>query len=257
MLKLDPDTHKPKPQDEDPDGDAMDVDEITPMPSVQGIQALRNKLHIKMDQLRRNKIGNQPETKDELLEERRRQRGLMRDRRRRETKEKIRLEKEVKEKKDGRGDKKCGQHKVSAPPKVGECVQPSETTLNTDALQNQLLVPEPVTAVTNISFSAVAGSSSKKSKSLTIASNPSLALGQLTVHKEKLAAMPEDKRKAAEEREKWEKAEARMEGVKVKDDEARLKRAAKRKDKEKEKSQKKWCVSSFWTPDVSFEITLL
>jgi len=110
----------------------MDVDhadaEITPMPSAQGIQALRDKLHAKMDQLRRNRVGNQPETKDELLEERRKQRGLMRDRRRKETKEKIRLEKEAKEKKDGRGDKKSNQHKVSGPPKVGKCFQPSETS---------------------------------------------------------------------------------------------------------------------------------
>jgi hypothetical protein len=102
----------------------MDVDqadiEITPMSSVQGIQALRSKLHARMDQLRRNRVGSQPETKDELLEERRKQRGLMRDRRRKETKEKIRLEKEAKEKKDGKGDKKGTQHKVSAPPKVGK-----------------------------------------------------------------------------------------------------------------------------------------
>jgi hypothetical protein len=119
-------------------------------------------------------------------------------------------------------------------------------------VQNQLLVPEPVTAVTNVSFSAVAGpSSSKKSKNLATASNPSLALGQLAAHKEKLAAMPDEKRKAAEEHEKWEKAEARMEGVKVKDDEARLKKAAKKKEKEKQKSQKRWCVNSLWTPDVA------
>jgi hypothetical protein len=55
--KLDPDTHKSKP--EDADEDTMDVDhvevEITPMPSAQGIQALRDKLHAKMDQLRRNR----------------------------------------------------------------------------------------------------------------------------------------------------------------------------------------------------------
>lgn len=257
MSKLDPDTHKPKPQEEDPGEDPMDVDnadvEITPMPSVQGIQALRGKLHAKMDQLRRGRIGNQPETKDELLEERRKQRGLMRDRRRKETKEKIRLEKEAKEKKDDKGDKKSGQHKVSVPPKVGDHLQPSETALNTNTTQAQLLVPEPVTAFTNVSFSTVAGpSSSKKSKNLTTTSNPSLALGQLTAHKEKLAAMPEEKRKAVEEREKWEKAEARMGGVKVKDDEVRLKKAAKRKEKEKEKSQKRWCVSSLWTPDVVF-----
>ena len=257
LTKLDPDTHKPKPQEEDPEGDAMDVDhvdvEITPMPSVQGIQVLRDKLHAKMDRLRGNRTGDLPETKDELLEERRKQRGLMRDRRRKETKEKIRLEKEAKEKKEGKGDKKSNQHKVSAPPKVGECFQPSEMGLNTDPMQNQLIVPEPVAAVTNVSFSSVAGpSSTKKSKNLTTTSNPSLALGQLTAHKEKLAAMPEEKRRAVEERDKWERAEARMEGVKVKDDEARLKKAAKRKEKVKEKNQKRWCVSSLWTPDVAF-----
>jgi len=108
----------------------MDVDplgaEIMPMPSTQGIQALRDKLHAKMDQLRRNRMGNQPETKDELLEERRKQRGLMRDRRRKETKEKIRLEKEAKEKKGGKGDKKDSQPKVSSVPKVSKCFQPSE-----------------------------------------------------------------------------------------------------------------------------------
>jgi hypothetical protein len=146
--KLDPDTHKPKPLDEDPDGDAMDVDhtevEITPMPSVQGIQALRDKLHAKMDQVRRNKTGNQFETKDELLEERRRQRGLMRDRRRKETKEKIRLEKETKEKKNGKGDKKSNQHKVSAPPKVCEFFHPPEMALSTTPRRTNSLFQNPL-----------------------------------------------------------------------------------------------------------------
>lgn len=122
-------------------------------------------------------------------------------------------------------------------------------------MQTQLLVPEegssskagqsqdPKAKYTSIAFSSVAGtsgSSSKKTAHLKTASNPTQALEQLASRKEKVASMPEEKRKAIEEKEKWEKAEARMEGVKVHDDEGRLKKAAKRKDKQKQKSKKEW-----------------
>lgn len=93
-----------------------------------------------------------------------------------------------------------------------------------------------------VTFSALAGSSSKKGHRLKTSSNPVQALEQLAARKEKLAALPEDKRKSIEERDKWEKAEARMEGVKLFDDETRLKKAVKRVEKQKDKSKKNWSV---------------
>ena len=114
--------------------------------------------------------------------------------------------------------------------------------------QSQLIVPEPQRhgapeTLTNVAFSAVAGSSSKKAHLLKTASNPSQALEQLAARKAKLAALPEDKRKMMEERDKWNKAEARLEGVKIKDDEGRLKKALKRKEKDQLKSKKTWYVT--------------
>src|SRR5258707_88964 len=108
---------------------------------------------------------------------------------------------------------------------------------------------DPESSFTNVTFSAVAdaSSSNKKAQRLKTSSNPTQALEQLAARKEKLAAMPEEKRKQIQERDKWDKAEARMEGMKIKDDETRLKKAAKRSEKEKMKSKKSW-----WVPTLSF-----
>ncbi|KAI0772890.1 surfeit locus protein 6-domain-containing protein [Trametes elegans] len=228
--------------DEDADEDAMDTDSPpVPMPESGGIQALRDKLHARMAQLR-NKgkgrydggWGGEPGSRDELLEERRQQRAAMRERRRKETKEKIRREEERRGKGKDKGKEKEKQ-------------KGSQT-------KTQLIVPEsgkagpppahgPASQVTSVTFSALASSSSapKHKKNLpTTASNPAQALSQLTAHKEKLAALPEEERAARAEREKWEKAAARVDGVKVHDDETRLKKAVKRKEKAKLKSKKAW-----------------
>ena len=105
--------------------------------------------------------------------------------------------------------------------------------------------------LTNVTFSALAGSTSKKAAQLKTASNPSQALTQLTKRKEKLGTLPEEKRKTMEERERWAKAEARVEGIKVKDNEGQLKKAIKRKEMEKSRSKKKWSASN---PIFSFAI---
>lgn len=67
-----------------------------------------------------------------------------------------------------------------------------------------------------------------------------MALKQLSARSERLAGLPEQQRKEAEAKLKWEKAEARLEGEKVKDDVAKLKKALKRKEKEKNKTREKW-----------------
>ena len=112
----------------------------------------------------------------------------------------------------------------------------------TDLAGSSKSFDSPDGPLANVAFSTLAGSISKK-VSLKSTSNPSQALTQLTARKEKLAALPDEKRKTVEDRERWAKAEARVEGVKVKDNEGQLKKAIKRKEKEKARSKKKWFVS--------------
>ncbi|KAF8965797.1 surfeit locus protein 6-domain-containing protein [Flammula alnicola] len=205
--------------------------EIQPMPVSGGIESLREKLHTKMAQLRRGGRASDfgGGDKDDLLEERRRQRAAMRERRRKETREKIRREEEMK-------GRKKDKDKI-------------ETRDKGNVTKTQLLVPEhpqnsklqgPQATMATVAYSALAGSTTKKGDKFKTTADPQQALEQLAARKEKLAAMPEEKRKAIEEKEKWAKAEARLDGIKVHDDETRLKKAAKRKEKEKSKSKKTW-----------------
>ncbi len=78
-----------------------------PMPASGGAQELRDKLHARMASIRRGgprwyaDANGEEEagSRDELLEERRRQRAQMREKRRKETREKIRREEEARGKK--------------------------------------------------------------------------------------------------------------------------------------------------------------
>lgn len=85
---------------------SMDIDDmrLRPMPSSSGIIQLKEKLHSKIAQLR-NRSGGEAGTKDELLEERRRQRATLRENRRKETRERRRAEKARSESKGKDKDK--------------------------------------------------------------------------------------------------------------------------------------------------------
>ncbi|KAH9955344.1 surfeit locus protein 6-domain-containing protein [Russula dissimulans] len=195
-----------------------------PLPRPESIETLRAKLHTKIEAMRgKRRSDSEGNSKDELLEERRLHRAAMRERRRKETKAKIRQEKEKK-----------GKSKEAAPPAKTQLLVTNGASSHSK-LDNR-------SRPTNVAFSSIAESSSSNHKGgrLKGPSNPTQALQQLASQKEKLASLPEEKRKQIVEREKWGKAAARMEGAKIADDEARLKKAAKRKEKEKVKSKQAW-----------------
>ncbi|KAM0322453.1 hypothetical protein ACHAQA_009522 [Verticillium albo-atrum] len=71
-------------------------------------------------------------------------------------------------------------------------------------------------------------------------SDPKTALLRLQNQKKKHAALDEAKQEDIAEKETWLTARRRAEGEKVRDDEATLKKAVRRKDKQKRKSEKEW-----------------
>lgn len=228
-------------QMQDIESDQEDAGHVVPLSRPESIETLRAKLHAKIDAIRSKKRSNNEGTsKDELLEERRLHRAALRERRRKETKAKIQREKERK------GKPKEKPEKTTIPAKVSRTVRIFLSLSH--HYQNQLLVTDGASKfdsrsqLTNVTFSSIAESSTSNHRGnrLKTSSNPAQALQQLTSRKEKLAALPEERRKQIEEREKWEKATARMDGVKVADNEARLKKAAKRNEKEKAKGKKAW-----------------
>lgn len=83
--------------DEDLEDEGQEDEIIVAMPELGSITTLREKLHARMVALRRGGQGDaEAGDRDELLEERRRQRAVMREKRRKETKEKIKREEEAK-----------------------------------------------------------------------------------------------------------------------------------------------------------------
>lgn len=185
-------------------------------------------------------------TKDELLEERRKKRGEMRDKRRQAMKQRRRKEKEQ------LGHDKKGAN-AAGNAKKGESGNNSKPPA--------LLVPDRSSVgasrkVDGASTSDLAFSSLRfgddhlhmeKKNRHALPSDPKAALAIVEARKKKEEARQakrgeegEDGARERKEREKWSKVEAAAQGVKIRDDEALLKKAAKKKDKIKEKSRKEW-----------------
>jgi hypothetical protein len=71
-------------------------------------------------------------------------------------------------------------------------------------------------------------------------SDPKTALAKIEAQKKRIAGMGDDKRKEVLEKETWLAARKRAEGEKVHDSESLLKKALKRKEKAKKKSEHEW-----------------
>jgi hypothetical protein len=87
---------------------------------------------------------------------------------------------------------------------------------------------------------AAAGTLKKNRHALPKDANQALEI--LQKRKERLEALDPEKREKKEDKERWEKVLLKAEGEKVRDDETRLKKMAKRQEREKRKSAKAWCV---------------
>nr|XP_018260026.1 uncharacterized protein I303_08098 [Kwoniella dejecticola CBS 10117]OBR82184.1 hypothetical protein I303_08098 [Kwoniella dejecticola CBS 10117] len=194
---------------------------LQPLPPTASISELRTKLQNRLDSFKRQR-GVNPDDENEnagsrnaLEEERRRKRGEMRDKRRNARKEERR--------------KDSGKGNVA------------KTQLIVPQLKDDHTSSLSFPSVSLPSSSSASASLAKKTKmGLKQLSNPSQALEYLEKHREHLQSLPEDKRKEAEERERWAKAEERASGVKVADNEQVLKKAVKRKEKAKSKSSQAW-----------------
>ncbi|KAG8918927.1 hypothetical protein FRC01_001579 [Tulasnella sp. 417] len=200
---------------------AMAVDEedqpspIKPMKR-ESVANLREKLHARIEELRKGRKAApymERSPKDALLHQSRKERE-------REERENIRKQ------------KARNQEQLIVPHVKSK---PGQST----ALASNNSNSTPAPSFATVQFSSLPSSKSSSSKH-KVSNDPKMALKQLSVRSGRLAGLSEQQRKEAEAKLKWEKAEARLEGEKVKDDVAKLKKALKRKEKEKNKTREKW-----------------
>ncbi|KAI3627130.1 hypothetical protein CBS14141_001131 [Malassezia furfur] len=211
------------------------------------VAELRERLHNKIEMLHRKRNPSDaptgdgpPSTKQELMEERRRQRGEMRDRRRRERKEARR------QAKDQSASKDTGRAKAD----VSGSSRQAGLLVN-DAANPERAAPKKPEVESCMSFSHVDfGLDTQRKNKYALPNDPKAALAMLEARKRKEESrvqkqvergQDEDQvREAAEEAERWNKAIAAAEGVRIRDNEHLLKQTLKRREKSKAKSTKAW-----------------
>ncbi|GAA5938949.1 uncharacterized protein JCM15063_004373 [Sporobolomyces koalae] len=211
----------------------------------------------------------QVKSKDDLLEERKR-RALLRDNRRKKRKEQKKIEKSEGAKKRAiePSNGRAGGGKVNAVAKVDERprkkVRADSPSYDADAAlvpytkqadqsadasqvafsnldftsQSQKLTDSAMTPQARKQALKAAGTVKKNRHDLPKDANAALEI--LEKRKKRMDELDPEKREKAEDKDRWEKVLLKAEGEKVRDDEKRLKKMAKRQEREKKKSAKAW-----------------
>ncbi|KAI6141879.1 hypothetical protein BKA82DRAFT_727106 [Pisolithus tinctorius] len=146
--------------------------EMVPMRPTESVTVLKEKLHARMAALRQGG-GGEPGNKDELLEERRKQRATLREKRRKETKERKRAEKE-KAKGKQKESKRMWMHKKDVDAQASSASIKNQLLVNDSGFSTGLSNSHDA-PLTNIAFSAIAGFTSKKAAQLKSSNNPTHA----------------------------------------------------------------------------------
>ncbi|WFD26851.1 hypothetical protein MNAN1_001840 [Malassezia nana] len=222
----------------------------TDTPRRASMEELRERLHTKIQMLHQQRHPHEasasgiPSTKEELLEERRRQRSEMRDRRRRERKEARR--------KAQAGKSAAGERTSSTTGSARSAGALVETPATSTSQSTAPAVMDGDLTFSQVSFETAHAPDPQRKNKYALPSDPKAALAALEARQRREEAKIQKRiesgqdaaqvREAAQKSERWGKALAASEGVKIRDNVNALKQTIKRRERAKEKSTKAWYV---------------
>ncbi|KAK0749832.1 surfeit locus protein 6-domain-containing protein [Schizothecium vesticola] len=197
--------------------------------------ALRVRLEAKLEALRAarkatGEEGQQVRTRSDLIEQRR-EKQIQRRAHKREMRLKAKEEEDRKREEALTSSRNSPMSMLS--PMITHDADDSRTA-NHFAF-GRLAFSDGTQMASDLSYQKTGAAGEKKGPS-----DPKTALAKLEAQKKRLAGLDEDKRKEVLEKETWLAARRRAEGEKVHDNENLLKKAVKRKEKAKAKSEAAW-----------------
>ncbi|KAK0673615.1 surfeit locus protein 6-domain-containing protein [Cercophora samala] len=198
--------------------------------SAMDVAKLREKLNAKLLNMKiarkaADSEGNAIKNKEDLLESRRKL-ALKRKERKNEMRKQAKIEEEKK--------REAALATARDSPALSSFLQ-EDDNVETNFAFGRLAFSDGTQLSHDAAYEKTPGSAKKKGPS-----DPKTALLKLENQKKRIANLPEEKQKQVIEQEAWLAARKRAEGEKVIDSEALLKKAIKRKEKGKKKSEKEW-----------------